>query len=123
MHDATEGGFIAALNEMADASNVGFSVDFVKLPIPPQLKKMAENFNLTREQILATSSTGTLLAAVSPSYAERAIDALSKIGLNAKAVGVFSKSKERLIKFDGEEMQFPQKVDDPYAKIMTKEKI
>jgi len=120
MHDATEGGFVAALNEMADASNVGFSVDFAKLPIPPQLKKLAENFNLTREQILAASSTGTLLVAVSPSYTERTIDAISKIGLNAKAVCAFSKSKERLIKFDSEEMQFPQRADDPYAKIMTK---
>ena len=119
MHDATEGGFVAALNEMADASNVGFSVDFAKLPISPEMKKLAEHFNLTRDQILASSSTGTLLAAVSPSHAERAIAALSKTGLNAKKVGVFSKSKERLLRLDGKETRFPVKTEDPYAKIMT----
>ena len=119
MHDATEGGFVAALNEMADASNVGFSVDFAKLPISPEMKKLAEHFNLTREQILASSSTGTLLAAVSPSHAERAIAALSKTGLTAKKVGVFSKSKERLLRLDGKETRFPVKAEDPYAKIMT----
>jgi len=119
MHDATEGGFVAALNEMADASNVGFTVDFVKLPILPELKKLAEHFKLSREQVLATSSTGTLLAAVSPSHREKSIKVLSKLGLNAQLVGVFSKSKQRLIKFDGEEAHFPKEADDPYAKIMS----
>jgi len=118
MHDATEGGFVVALNEMAEASNLGFSVDFAKLPILPELKKLAEHFQLSREQILATSSTGTLLAAVSSSHTEKAISALFKTGLNAKAIGVFSKSKQRLIKYDSEEEEFPKKAEDPYAKIM-----
>jgi len=120
MHDATEGGFVAALNEMADASKVGFLVDFAKLPILQELKKLGEHFQLKREQILATSSTGTLLAAVSPSYREKAIEVLSKYGLKAKIIGVFSESKERLIKYDGEETDFPIEAEDPYAKIMSK---
>jgi len=120
MHDATEGGFVAALNEMAEASNVGFSVDFAKLPILPELIILAERFQLSRERVLATSSTGTLLAAVSPSQKEKAIEVLSKLGLDAKAVGVFSKAKERLIKFDGEEAVFPKEAEDPYARIMGK---
>jgi len=119
MHDATEGGFVAALNEMADASNVGFSVDFAKLLILPEMKKLADHFQLSREQILATSSTGTLLAAVFPSHREKAIEVLSKLGLNVKIVGVFSKAKERLIKFDGKEADFPRKAEDPYARIMS----
>jgi len=120
MHDATEGGFVAALNEIADASNVGFLVDFAKLPILPELKKLAKHFQLEREQILATSSTGTLFAAVSPDYREKAVEVLSKYGLKAKMIGVFSESKERLIKYDGEEADFPREAEDPYAKIMSK---
>jgi len=120
MHDATEGGFVVALNEMADASNVGFSVDSAKLPILPELKKLAEHFQLRREEILATSSTGTLLAAVSPSHREKAVEVLSKLELNVKTVGVFFKSKERLVKFDDEEADFPREAEDPYAKIMSK---
>jgi len=119
MHDATEGGFIAALNEMAAASHVGFSVDFAKLPILPELEKLAEHFQLKREQILSISSTGTLLAAVSPRHKERVADILSKLGLNPNTVGVFSKSKERLITFDGKETNFPNEAKDPYAKIMS----
>jgi hydrogenase maturation factor len=118
MHDATEGGIVAALNEMADASNVGFSVDFTKLPILPELEKLAEHFQLERDEILATSSTGTLLAAVSPSHREKAVKALSGLELNPKTIGVFLKSRKRLIKFDGEEADFPSEVKDPYAEIM-----
>ena len=33
MHDATEGGFVAALNELAEASKVGFRVDWEKIPV------------------------------------------------------------------------------------------
>jgi len=120
MHDATEGGFVAALNEIAGASDVGFSVDFAKLPILHELRKLAAHFQLSREQILTTSSTGTLLAAVSPTHSEKALEALSKLGLNAQKVGVFTKAKKRLIKFDGEEAEFPSQVKDPYAKIMGK---
>ena len=31
MHDATEGGFIAALNELAEASKLGFEVESDKI--------------------------------------------------------------------------------------------
>jgi len=119
MHDATEGGFVAAINELADASNMGFSVDFAELPILPEMKRLGQRFNLSGEQILATSSTGTLLAAVSPNYKKKAIKVLSETGLNPKTVGVFYESKERLIKFDEEEAHFPAEAVDPYAKIMA----
>lgn len=118
MHDATEGGLVAALNEIADASKVGFSVDFGGLPVPPQLNKLAERFNLNRNQLLSASSTGTLLAAVSPNRSARAILALSKIGLQAKKVGVFSRSRARILRLNGEEMPFPEEASDPYARIM-----
>lgn len=117
MHDATEGGLIAALNEIADASNLGFSVEFNKLPIPPELRKLAEHFGLSQDEVLATSSTGTLLAAVAEDCVGSAIEGLSKLGLNGKVVGKFSRSKKRLIRSDGEEEEFPEEAKDLYAKI------
>jgi hydrogenase expression/formation protein HypE len=118
MHDATEGGFVAALNEIADASNVGFSVDYSKLPMSSNLEKLAKYFHLDTNQILSTSSTGMIVAAVAPSGISRVINALSKLGLSARAVGVFLESQERSIKFDGKETFFPKHYDDPYSKIM-----
>jgi len=119
MHDATEGGFVAALNEIADASKVGFRVNLAELPITPELEKLAEHFHLTRQQILSTSSTGTLLAAVSPDLKAKAVAILSKHGLKAKVIGVFSKGKERLLKTESGKEDFPSEADDPYARIMA----
>lgn len=118
MHDATEGGFVAALNEMADASNVGFSVDFAQLPILSEMKKLAGHFGLNWQQMLATSSTGTLLAAVSPSRREKVMEALSKLKLGGRVVGVFVEEKRRAIKWKGREFDFPEAADDPYAEIL-----
>ena len=118
MHDATEGGFVAALDEMADASNVGFSVDFAEVPILPELKKLAEHFELDWQQVLATSSTGTLLAAVSPSRREKVMEILSKFRFGGKVVGVFVEGKSRRIKINGKDVDFPEAADDPYAEIL-----
>jgi hydrogenase expression/formation protein HypE len=117
MHDATEGGFVAALNEIADASNIGFSVDFAELLILPELRKLAEHFELSWQQILSISSTGTLLVAVSPSHTEKIAKNLSKLQLSCKVVGVFEGNKRR-IKLDGKEIDFPEVADDPYAEIL-----
>lgn len=118
MHDATEGGLIAALNEMADASNVGFLVDFAKLPLATETKKLAQRFRLTWNQTLSMSSTGTLLAAVSPDRKDEIIETLSGREF-VNIVGSFSESEERLIKYRGKKLRFPRKADDPYAKIFA----
>lgn len=120
MHDATEGGFVAALNEIADASNVGFSIDSSKLPLTQELQKLTQQFRLTHKQIMSMSSTGTLLAAVSPSQKDRIVDMLSSQGFDAKIVGVFSETEKRLIEIGGKEVEFPREPDDPYVQIVLK---
>ena len=78
MHDATEGGFVAALNELAEASKVGFRVDWEKIPFPKEVYALKEHFKLTDEQMLAMSSTGTILAAVAPKAQEKVKDCISQ---------------------------------------------
>lgn len=118
MHDATEGGLVAALNEMADASQLGFSIDLAKLPITSEASKLADYFRLTLTQSLSMSSTGTLLAAISRDEKDRIIEALSKQGFNARILGVFTKSEKRLMKLKGNFVKFPRKADDPYGQIL-----
>lgn len=117
MHDATEGGLVASLNEMADASQLGFIIDFAKLPVTLETKKLADYFHLTLTQTLSMSSTGTLLAAISPNEKDKIVKALSKRGFNAKIVGLFSEGRKRLMKLNGEHVRFPRKARDPYAQI------
>ena len=83
MHDATEGGFVAALNELAEASKVGFRVDWEKLPLTKEVLALQKHFKLTDDQVLAMSSTGTILAAVAPQAQEKVKEALRQIGLAA----------------------------------------
>lgn len=122
MHDATEGGLVAALNEIADASQVGFRLEYTKLPVPPELRELAKHFHLSETQILSASSTGTLLATVSQSQKDKILGALSNHGFDAKIIGVFTESKQRLIKYNGKEAEFPRKANDPYAEILAERK-
>lgn len=120
MHDATEGGCVTALNEIADASNVGFSIDFSKLPLTQELQKLTQQFRLTHEQIMSMSSTGTLLAAVSPGQKDRIVSMLSCQGFDARIIGAFSETEKRLVEIGGREVEFPRGPDDPYVQIVHK---
>ncbi len=119
MHDVTEGGLTAALNEMADASGVGFRIDFANIPTTPELQILRDRFRLSWKQVLSMSSTGTLLAAISPDKMDKAVAALSRLGLDAPILGVFSEGRRRLITYDGREMEFPREIDDPYTLIIS----
>jgi hydrogenase expression/formation protein HypE len=119
MHDATEGGFVAALNELAGASKVGFRVNWDKLPICKEVLVLQSYFKLSDEQMLAMSSTGTILAAISPKVQEEVTAALAKNGLSACFLGEFEEKQERILIKKGKETQFPQVADDPYTLILV----
>jgi hydrogenase expression/formation protein HypE len=122
MHDATEGGSVAALNEIADASKRGFVIDYAKLPITKELQILAKHFRLSRKQVMSMSSTGTLIAAVSPKAKSKITRALAKQRTTATSIGVFTKGKCRILRYKGRTEQFPLQADDPYAKIMRAQK-
>jgi hydrogenase maturation factor len=119
MHDATEGGFVAALNELAQASKLGFRVNWEKIAIPNEVLALKGHFKLTDDQLLAMSSTGTILAAVKPEAQEKVKAALSKNGLSACFLGEFTENQERVLIRKGEEVPFPQVADDPYTLILS----
>ena len=119
MHDATEGGFVAALNELAEASKVGFRVDWKKVPINKEALALQSYFKFNDEQLLAISSTGTILAAVDAQAQEKVKATLSKSGLCAHFLGEFTENKERILIKKGKETPFPQVADDPYTLILS----
>jgi len=119
MHDATEGGLVAALNEMADASGVGFSVEMEKIPITAEVRTLQSHFKLSDEQVLAMSSTGTVLAAVDAKAKDKVKEILRRIGFSARFLGNFTKNKERLLIKNKKDLNFPQVADDPYNRILS----
>ncbi|MCW4008312.1 MAG: AIR synthase-related protein [Candidatus Bathyarchaeota archaeon] len=119
MHDATEGGLVAALNEMATASDLGFRVVFEKIPINPETQKLQETFQLLDVQVLSMSSTGMIIAAVDSQAKEQVEKVLRENGLTAAFLGVFIKSKNRVLVKEGKATPFPQVADDPYERILS----
>ena len=119
MHDATEGGFVAALNEFAEASKVGFNVEWEKIPIFKEALALQSHFGLADEQLLAMSSTGTILAAVDPKVQEQVKAALNQNGLCAYTIGQFAESIEKVLIKKGKETFFPAVANDPYSMILS----
>jgi hydrogenase expression/formation protein HypE len=119
MHDATEGGFVAALNELAQASKVGFRVNWAKVPVCKEALALQSYFKFNDEQLLAMSSTGTILAAVDAQAQEKVKATLNKNGLSAHFLGEFTENKARVLIKKGKEAPFPQIADDPYTMILS----
>lgn len=118
MHDATEGGLVAALNEMAEASGAGFKVEFEKMPINSEVRILQKSFQLSDEQMLSMSSTGTIVAATDARAKDRIEDILRRNGFAASFLGVFTKRKDRILVKNKREAPFPAVAEDPYDKIL-----
>jgi len=119
MHDATEGGLTAALTEMAEASKVGFKVEFGEIRIPNEVYTLQQCFQLSDEQVLSMSSTGTILAAVSPQAKDKVERALRQNNIESSFLGVFTKNKRHTLLKNGKETPFPKRADDPYERILS----
>lgn len=119
LHDATEGGLTNALNEVAEASNLGFKIEFEDLPITPEMNALQKRFRLSLEQVLSTSSTGMIIAAVEKEAQTIVQETLGKKGIPASFIGTFTKTKNRDLDWNSGGMSFPLLADDPYGRILS----
>jgi hydrogenase maturation factor len=119
MHDATEGGLVTTLNELAEASQLGFKVELDKIPICSEAKVLQQGFGFSDEQFLAMSSTGTILAAVDPQFTQQVIEALSRSGLQPSFIGKFTKNQKCVLYKNKKETTFPVAAEDPYTRILS----
>ncbi len=119
MHDATEGGLVSALNELADASGLGFEIEFEQVPFPQEAIRLQRHFGFSDWQAMAMSSTGTIIAAVDPNAQTQTTQALAELDLNTTVIGKLTKTPKRTIVKGGKKEPFPQTAEDPYAKIMA----
>ncbi len=119
MHDATEGGLTAAINEMAEASQVGFTVEFEKIPFVRESKALKDHFRLSDTQLLSMSSTGAVLVAVGSKSLGSVEKTLRRNGINPAVIGVFSEDRKRRIVKHGKKRQFPKAGQDPYERILS----
>ena len=119
LHDTTEGGLTAALNEMAEASSVGFYVEWENILFAKEVHVLREVYHLSVAQVLSLSSTGTILAAVSPEAKDNVENVLRQNGVEVRFLGSFTKDLHRILVKNGEETMFPIEADDPYARFFS----
>jgi hydrogenase expression/formation protein HypE len=84
MHDATEGGVLGGLLEVAVASGTGMRVNLDAIPVRPEVRAVCDHVGIDP---LISISEGTLIATVVPSRAEDFVAALAAEGIPAGVVG------------------------------------
>lgn len=92
MHDASEGGILAALWELAESSGVGLTIDLRKIPIRQETVEICE-FCEVNPYMLASSGCLVLAA----DHGEGLVKRLSGEGIPATVIGQITDSRDRLI--------------------------
>ena len=97
MHDATEGGVLGGLFEIADCSQVGMRVYLDKMIMQEEVKKTCDCFGINP---YISISEGTLLATVRKHRAEKVLAALKKERIPASIVGEVTPRREGFFVFE-----------------------
>jgi hydrogenase maturation factor len=84
MHDATEGGVLGGLLEVAIASELGMRVDLEAIPVRPEVRAVCEHVGIDP---YVSISEGTLIATVVPDRADAYLALLAGRGVEAAVVG------------------------------------
>lgn len=112
MHDATEGGLLGAISEMAEASGCGFTVESERLPAGEAPRRITELFEIDYRLCVGA---GSMIIAVERGCEETLVDHLFEKSIPAAVVGEMTGEEEgfKLIE-DGEERTFSFDGRDPY---------
>ena len=103
MHDASEGGIMATLWELAESSGVGLSIDMKKLPIRQETVEVCEFCDVNPYELL---SGGCLVMTAEDGNA--LVEALIQQDIPAVVVGKITDSNDRII-VNGEEKRYLDK--------------
>jgi hydrogenase expression/formation protein HypE len=112
MHDATEGGVIGGLLEVAVASNVGIRIDHERILVRPEVRAVCDHVGIDPYTAI---SEGTLIATVVPERAEAFVDALDGKGIEAAVIGeILALDQGRMVVTEGREEPLSHPGLDPF---------
>jgi hydrogenase expression/formation protein HypE len=112
MHDATEGGVIGGLAEVAAASGGGLRVDLAAIPVRPEVRAVCDHVGMDP---YISISEGTLIATVRPERTEGFLGALQDKGIEAADVGEMTgPEKGTVLVVDGQEQALEHPGLDPF---------
>lgn len=90
MHDSTEGGVVAAILELAGASNLGATITLDEIPISEETIQLCKHFRIDP---LTSLGEGSLVVACEPSRTKAVIDKLRTGRIRATIIGRMSKTR------------------------------
>ncbi len=113
MHDATEGGVIGGLFEIAAASGVGMEVDEALFVYPDEVRMVCEAFGIDPASAIAE---GSLLITAKPAFSGRIISGLKRKRIAASVVGrvVAGRGRRTLRRRDGRVVPLAIPEQDPF---------
>jgi hydrogenase expression/formation protein HypE len=112
MHDATEGGVLGGLLEVAVASGAGMRVELDAIPVRPEVRAVCDHVGIDP---YTSISEGTLIATVVADRALAYVDALAGEGIDGAIVGeVTDPAAGRLLVAGGDERPLEHPGLDPF---------
>lgn len=103
LHDATEGGIVGAVSEMAKASGKGCLLDLRKIPVHPVTSKICDHLKIDPFRLI---SSGTMIIATK--YPEEIKRLLAEKDIESAVIGEFTDESTLIIDMYGEigELEF-----------------
>ncbi len=118
MHDATEGGILAAIIEVAQASHLGLEANIDSIPISEETRGVCRIFKIDP---LSSLSEGALIIASKSFRASKIVQVLHSAGIDSQVMGRFTSPKGALYGTSGGKrfkLQYP-KVDQYWKAFWT----
>lgn len=94
MHDATEGGILGALWELAEASEKGLRVDLDQIPILPETKTICDVFGINPYRLI---SSGVMVMSLPSEKVKNLGTALTNAGIQWAVVGTMTENDRVMI--------------------------
>jgi hydrogenase expression/formation protein HypE len=113
MHDATEGGVMGGLFEIAAASGVGMEIDEARFVYPDEVRAVCETFGIDPVRAIAE---GSLLVTVRPGKSAGVIARLKRKRIAASVVGEVLRDRRRRVlrRADGRTEDLAVPAQDPF---------
>ncbi len=111
MHDVTEGGVLGALDEMAEASGLGFEINADLIPVKNEAQKIADLFEIDP---LFSVGAGSMIIAINAEAENELLASFKSAGIPATAIGSFTPPSDKLITRNDTTKEFFFDGTDPY---------
>ncbi len=111
MHDATEGGLLNGIYEIAAASKTGVTIFEDRIVVPEEINAICDYFNIDP---LISISEGTLLIAAAPQNASVVLSSLKENNIPAWDIGEITPGERVFVRRSGKQEELRPVAVDPF---------